>query len=127
MKSLFLNLAVAALAGFSLASFAEERALDKEAMLTILTGNTAVGESEGGPWRQYFDADGSTPYIVKGREPDMGKWKITDDDKYMSWWEPSGWSTYTMTGEGDRVTWIAEQGGAEYPARMIEGKQLDFE
>jgi len=103
---------------------ADEERLSKPEMLEILSGNTAIGTGEGPAWRQYFAPDGTTPYIVEGEETDVGRWEVTDDDLYRSWWESTGWTTYTMTGEGERVTWISEDGESRYPARIVEGRQI---
>lgn len=104
---------------------AEQTPLTQEQMQALLTGNTAIGGEGDSAWRQYFDPDGSTPYLPAGGKVDIGKWKITEDNKYMSWWRGSGWSTYTMTGDENEVTWIAEDGETKFPAQIVEGNQLE--
>lgn len=107
-------------------AWAEEKPLTGADITAALSGNTAVGGSGDEAWRQYFDPSGETTYVVKGKEPDAGKWRVTDDDKYCSWWEATGWDCYTMTGDADRVTWIYEKDGSTFPAKMVQGKALQF-
>lgn len=101
---------------------AEEQKLSGEEMVELLSGNTAIGEED--DWKQFFDPNGDTPYVVDGDEVDLGKWKV-EGDTYLSWWKSTGWTSYSMTGEGDRVTWISEDGGSDFLARIVPGKQLD--
>ena len=113
---MFKSLAAAVLftATLSLVGAAEERQLSSDEITQILTGNTAIGTGEGPAWRQYFAPDGETPYIVNGEQADAGKWRVETGG--LSWWKSTGWTTYTVTGEGDHVTWISEDGSSNYPA-----------
>jgi hypothetical protein len=120
-----LSAAVICIAALPLSSGAEERPLSSHEISEVLSGNTAIGTGDGPAWRQYFASDGSTPYIVNGEQADVGKWRVETGGRYLSWWESTGWTAYTMTGEGDHVTWISEDGSSHYPARMVEGRQLD--
>lgn len=101
---------------------AEERPLSGSEIVETLSGNTAIGDD--GDWKQFFDANGETPYVVDDEEVDLGKWKV-EGDTYLSWWESTGWTSYTMTGAGDHITWISEDGEQQYPATMVQGNQLD--
>ena len=115
---------IAAVVALALAgpAAAEEMPLSGDQMREVLSGNTAVGD--GDEWRQYFDPNGETPYRPEGGEIDVGEWKV-EGDTYLSWWESTGWTRYTMTGEGGRVTWISEDGETRFPARIVEGNQFD--
>ena len=104
---------------------ADEHALSKAEIVALLSGNTAIGTGAGTPWRQYFAEDGTTPYAIEGEGVEVGRWKVDDDGTYRSWWEGTGWTTYTMTGEDDRVTWITEDGHSRFPAKIVEGNQLE--
>lgn len=112
-----------------LAGAGEERRLSAAEIKVMLSGKTAIGtgegEGEGRGYRQYFDPDGSTLYLPDGGRLDSGKWR-TDNAKqlYCSWWERVGWSCYDLyeTGEG-QVLWRSP-GGRDFPARLVEGKQL---
>ena len=100
------------------------RRLSAAEIQVLLSGHTAIGMG-GDPYRQYFDADGTTIYQPEGGPPDPGKWRIdATRQQYCSWWQRGGWSCYDMfeTGEGE-ILWRSP-GGRDYPARLVEGRQL---
>ena len=102
---------------------AGEETLSGEAIMELLSGNTAIGNQKGTPWKQYFDASGDTLYIAEGSDPSPGKWKVADGI-FCSLWPPrTEWDCYDMTGEGDNVTWIYQGGGDPWPAKLVAGDQ----
>ena len=88
-------------------ALAETKVLNTSQIQDLLTGNTAVGDWNGRPYRQHFSSAGRTTYEEKGAPQSYGQWKA-EADQYMSWWEGSGWSAYQIgqTDEGAYV-WIS--------------------
>jgi hypothetical protein len=88
-----------------------------------LSGNTVNGVQDGVSWKQYFDPGGATTYVSGGRAS-PGRWSVRGE-RYCSRWPPSDkWDCYAMTGEGDVVTFIPEAGGADWPAKVVDGNRL---
>lgn len=105
------------------AAIAGERALTGAEIRTALSGNTAEGVQDGVAWKQYFDPNGQTTYVSGGRAS-PGRWSVRGD-KYCSQWPPSErWDCYGMTGEEDRMTFVPDGGGADWPVRMSNGNRL---
>ena len=109
-------------------ALAEERKLGGEEITQALAGNTAFGEQDGTPWKQYFAPDGSTTYIAGEDDPSPGLWKV-EGDAFCSLWPPATkWDCYDMTGDLDAdqpsVTWIYRGGGDPWPAMLAEGNRL---
>lgn len=80
------------------------------------------------PWRQYFAADGATPYYGSDGPVSHGKWKVRGD-QYCSLWPPSNaWSCYDVTTRVENsktiVTWISASGGPSvgivYPGNRLD-------
>ena len=121
---------ITALSLFSLSVAADEAALSGNQIQTWLAGRTAISTGPDG-WRQYFNADGNTPYLPEGGEVSDGKWAVRDN-QYCSLWPPAEtWDCYAMTGaesaDGKRtVTWI-DSGGGRSPADLVVGDRLRVE
>ena len=105
---------------------AEEPKLSAAEIEEALAGNTIEGDWAGRPYKQYFDASGSTIYAEDGRQPSMGRWKADAvKGAYCSWWEVSGWACYeVLDGGPDRIIWVSPGSGEHYPAKVLSGKQL---
>jgi hypothetical protein len=113
------------------AEAAEERRLSSAEIAELLTGNTALGESRGAPTRQFFDASGSTTYLVKGGRPDAGRWKVDGEDHYCSTWRGGSWACYDVLGDDERFYWFQEGSlvSSDYrsPFTVVEGRQMTFQ
>jgi hypothetical protein len=102
---------------------AAEEWLTQQQIEQALSGNTAVATGSTS-YRQYFDPEGATVYVPEGGQPSRGKRRTSADNTYCSWWAGTGWSCYRLSGDGDRITWHA-QDGSTWPAVIVEGRQLD--
>ncbi len=105
---------------------ADERLLNGAEITAVLTGNTAAGMTGGTAFRQYFYFDGRTIWLMEGAEPDTGRWRVSEDGEYCSIWRFGDWACYRITGEGDAITWVRE-GNRPFPARILEGRRLEFD
>ncbi len=91
----------------------------------LLTGNTAVGDWDGVPYRQYFDADGSTIFAQDGARSARGDWRVDADlDEYQSIWSGDadwkGWLVMEFAGDW---YWVSKT-TPPTPFRMLQGEQL---
>ena len=105
---------------------AGEGKLSAEEVRTLLSGNTAVGDWKGSPYRQHFEANGKTLYLAEGSDPSPGKWKAEEaSGDYCSWWQGSGWDCYGIEHEGAGYVFVVKDGdGYRGPFTVVEGKQL---
>ena len=102
---------------------ADERPLTGAEINSALSGNTVAGIQDGQAWKQYFDPNGQTTYVSGGRAS-PGRWSVRGD-KYCSQWPPSErWDCYAMTGDGDRMTFVPDGGGTDWPVTVSKGNQL---
>jgi len=105
------------------AAHADPATLTAAEIDALLSGNTAVGDWNGTPYRQWFAENGITVYVPKGGRPDRGKWRVNPEtDDYESWWEQSGWSRYGIARAGDTLLWV-ETSGKTHPFAVLEGNQ----
>lgn len=106
---------------------ADRAKLTAAEVTALLSGNTAVGDWRGTPYRQYFGVNGTTIYVAKARPPSPGRWKVDQENgDYCSWWEQSGWSCYGIERDGVGYVWVTP--GSDYRGRftLVDGKQLSF-
>ena len=89
----------------------------------LLTGNTAVGVWNGTPYRQYFNADGSTIFAQEGARSARGEWRV-EGEEYQSRWPGeehwNGW--FVMEYAGDWF-WVSKS-TPPTPFEVLEGEQL---
>ena len=126
MKQSILVLLTAASALHAMAAIAAERPLKGPEIEALIKGNTAVGQSDKGEWKQFFEKSGDTAYSRGGEQPSHGSWEIRGD-KFCSQWPPNDrWSCYDVTGDFEAIpktiTWIA--GSTTYPAAMQDGNRM---
>jgi len=57
----------------------------------LLSGNTAVGEWEGTPYRQYFDPNGVMIVAQRDQQPARGHWRVTADEYQSRRAGETGW------------------------------------
>ncbi|MEP1962125.1 hypothetical protein [Tateyamaria sp.] len=113
-------LALAVLAGAADAQSVKLRDNEIEA---LLSGNTAVGSWNGTPYRQYFDADGSTIFAQPNARSARGTWRVECEEYQSRWpgdtdWE--GW--FVMEFSGDWY-WVSKS-TPPTPFEVLEGEQL---
>ncbi len=100
---------VAAAAALLLApgiAHAQEIRLTAPEITALLTGNTIVGDWDGAPYKSYFAPDGMTIYLPEGGSPEQGKWRVNQaNDEYQSWWEHTGWTSYSIVRTADGLAW----------------------
>ncbi len=114
-----------ALMALVLPARAEPVSLTAEEVTALLTGNTAVGEWSGTPYRQYFAADGTTIYHAEGAPPDTGQWRVNaETGAYESLWRSGGWSGYDVARDGDQYLWIVHGSGDAQTFTVFEGRGL---
>ncbi len=117
---------LAILAGISMVvspAIAQELPLAGAQVRDGLSGNTVEGVQGGVNWKQYFNPSGATTYVSGGRAS-PGRWSVRDDTHCSQWPPSENWDCYALTGEGDRMTFVPEAGGASWPVRVIPGKRL---
>ena len=105
---------------------AAERPLTGPEITTLLSGNTALGKTDRGGWKQYFEPGGGTAY-AGGTDVSRGAWAV-QGDKFCSQWPPNeAWVCYDVTGDltarPKTVTWIGAS-GTRYPAEVQAGNGL---
>lgn len=110
----------------ALSARAAERPLTGPEITVLLSGNTALGKNDRGPWKQYFEPGGGTAYS-SGTDVSRGAWAV-QGDKFCSQWPPNeAWVCYAVTGDLEAkpktLTWIGA-GGTRYPAEMQAGNGL---
>ena len=91
----------------------------------LLSGNTVVGKWEGVPYRQYFNADGTTIYAQENARSTVGKWRVDPERaEYQSIWprdaDWEGW--FVMEYAGD-FYWVSKS-TPPTPFKVLEGQQL---
>ncbi len=106
---------------------AAERKLSGPEIETVLTGNTVVGDSDKGQWKQFFGKGGDTLYVRGSEPPSPGAWKIKGDD-YCSQWPPSlNWSCYAVSADLEvaqpTITWVGES-GTKFPGIVRKGNDF---
>ena len=93
-------------------AFADDPSLQPlraEQINTLLLGNTAVGAWNGTPYRQYFMDNGETIYAQQGTQSERGNWRVNGEtNRYESRWRRSGWSSYGLARDGERLFWISD-------------------
>ncbi|MEO9517801.1 MAG: hypothetical protein ABJH45_09590 [Paracoccaceae bacterium] len=92
----------------------------------LLSGNTAVGSWNGTPYRQYFDADGSTIFAQPDTRSARGEWRVEGEEYQSRWpgdtdWE--GW--FVMEFSGDWY-WVSKTTPPTL-FEVLEGQQLVLE
>lgn len=123
-KSSILGLALVAAAPLA---FAEDVKLTATEIADLLRGHTAIGMWQGTPYRQYFNADGSTIYAAKDQRSTLGKWRVDSTrDLYESWWDGSDWEVWGIIRRDGQLYWTGPGIEAE-PFEILDGQQLVWE
>lgn len=103
---------------------ADGEKLSAAEVMSLLNGNTAIGDWRGRPYRQYFAADGTTVYMAEGSPPSPGRWKVDETSgDYCSWWERSGWGCYGVERDGSDYVWTLPNDDYRGPFTVVEGRQ----
>ncbi len=97
------------------ADSAESR--DAEALDEYLRGNILIGIWRDSNTRQYFAPSGTTWYQEEDMPQSHGTWRVRDDGKYCSVWQPSRVeSCYTVSFIDDVLFW--HSGKNRYPSAI---------
>lgn len=99
--------------------------LDADDVTTLLTGNTAIGEWDGVPYRQYFGDDGVTLFAQPDARTTRGEWRVDpESEEYQGRWpgeaEWEGW--IVMIWMGDHY-WLSRE-TPPTPFEVVDGQQL---
>ncbi|MEM7746105.1 MAG: hypothetical protein AAF409_20615 [Pseudomonadota bacterium] len=108
------------------AALADPVKLTASEVTGLLSGNTAVGQWDGTPYRQIFETSGRTVYAEKNAPHSQGRWRTNaGTGSYESWWQNSGWSAYEVWRDGDVHFWRG--GGQDRAEFSVEpGLRLGF-
>lgn len=119
-----LTVLAVALALFAKIATAEPVQMTAAEIRTLLSGNTAIGDWQGQPYRQSFRANGETIYAPKDSRSSAGKWRVNSQtNDFESWWPRSEWGSYTVWRDGEIRYWSG--GGVERSEfTMIPGEHL---
>ena len=114
-----------ALAFAALPAAAQSVKLTASEIVVLLTGNTAVGNWQGTPYRQYFDPDGSTIFAAKDARSALGEWRVdADTDAFQSLWpSDEGWEGWYVM-EYDSVWFWVSKTTPPTPFKVLSGQQL---
>lgn len=110
-------------------SSAADGKLNGDQITSVLTDTTVYEyRNDTRPWRQYFGANGATPYYGSDGPASHGRWQVRGD-QYCSLWPPSNaWSCYDVTSRTEDgktiITWIPPSGGSSIGV-VYPGNRLD--
>ena len=84
-----------------------------------------MGKWDGTPYRQYFDADGTTIYAQEGAHSARGEWRIdADKDEYQSIWpRDADWEGWFVMEWAGTFYWVSKK-TPPTPFELVEGEQL---
>lgn len=99
--------------------------LDAEEVTALLIGNTAIGEWEGTPYRQYFGEDGVTLFAQPEARTTRGEWRVDpESDEYQSLWPGDAeWEGWIVMIWMDEYYWLSRT-TPPTPFEVVEGQQL---
>lgn len=89
----------------------------------LLSGNTAVGVWEGTPYRQYFDADGTTIYAQEGSRSARGEWRVEGEEYQSRWPRETVWEGWFVMEYAGQWFWV-NKATPPTPFEVVEGEQL---
>ena len=103
---------------------ADQQVVTANELSKLLTNNTIEGTWLGNPYRQFFNADGSTIYAPKSSASTLGDWRLHyEKNLYESWWRRSGWSSYQVVEQDGQFFWHSDREGLQ-PFKILPGQQL---
>ena len=92
-------------------------------IITLLSGNTAVGVWDGMDYRQYFDPAGTTIYAQTGSRSALGQWRVQSDEFQSLWPSDADWQGwFVMEFAGDWY-WVSKT-TPPTPFAMEQGQRL---
>ncbi|MEP4194868.1 MAG: hypothetical protein ABJL99_04445 [Aliishimia sp.] len=89
----------------------------------LLSGNTAVGLWDGTPYRQYFDADGTTIFAQPNARPARGEWRVEDEEYQSRWLGDTDWEGWFVMEFGGDWYWVSKT-TPPTPFEVFDGEQL---
>ncbi|MEJ6389419.1 hypothetical protein [Gymnodinialimonas ulvae] len=99
--------------------------LDADEVTALLTGNTAIGDWDGVPYRQYFGEDGVTLFAQTEARTTRGQWRIDpESDEYQSLWPgDDDWEGWIVMVWMDEYYWLSRSTPPTV-FEVVEGQQL---
>ncbi|MFK7874901.1 MAG: hypothetical protein AB8B71_03860 [Paracoccaceae bacterium] len=113
-------LTVAVLAG---AAEAQSVKLRGDEIGILLSGNTAVGQWEGRPYRQYFDADGSTILAQPDATSSRGQWRVEGEEFQSRWPGDVEWQGWFVMEYASDWFWVSKS-TPPTQFEVLQGQQL---
>lgn len=126
MAKIWFTTLAALVASASMAT-AQSVKLTADEIVTLLTGNTAIGVWEGANYRQYFGQDGSTIYAQEGSRSALGEWRVDRDrDEYQSIWQRDAeWEGWFVMEYLETYYWVSKT-TPPTPFEVVDGQALVF-
>jgi hypothetical protein len=120
-----MGIAVAAAMTLANAAFAQSVKLQAHEIMSLLQGNTAIGEWNGAAYRQYFDANGSTIFAQPDSRSTRGQWRVDEArDEYQSIWpRDAAWEGWYVMEYAGVFFWVSKT-TPPTPFEIIKGEQL---
>jgi hypothetical protein len=102
---------------FSGVIVADQVRLNDDEIVNFLADKQIKGVQDGVEWMQSFGPGMHTTYTEVSRPLSSdGLWKA-ENNRYCSQWPPANrWDCYTLTAEGDNLTFKPNSGGEPWPA-----------
>lgn len=92
----------------------------------LLSGNTAVGVWEEGPYRQYFDPDGSMVFAQENTAVTHGEWRVEGEEYQSRWTRDAGWEGLFVMEYAGEWFWVSKT-TPPTPFTVLEGAQLEVQ
>lgn len=89
----------------------------------LLSGNTAVGQWEGVPYRQFFGKDGVTIFADKDIRSSRGEWRFERDEYQSIWPSDTTWEGWFVLEYAGEWFWVSKS-TPPTPFVVLEGEQL---
>lgn len=112
-----------ALVAFAGAAEAQSVKLQAHEIAALLTGNTAVGEWAGAPYRQFFGADGVTIYAQQGARSARGEWRVEGEEYQSQWPGDANWEGWFVMEYAGQWFWVSKS-TPPTPFEILPGEQL---
>ncbi len=89
----------------------------------LLSGNTAVGDWDGVPYRQYFVPDGTTIFAQENARSARGNRRVEDEEYQSIWPGDAEWKGWFVMEYAGQWFWVSKS-TPPTPFEVLEGEQL---